>query len=79
VRARAGAKTLANGGRSRGRTAVRGEDATDGWGRPVSVWLREGKGRAQRPYGPACGPFGWASPSFNLFFFFLFNLKVLYV
>jgi hypothetical protein len=25
---------------------VRGEDATDGWGRPVSVWLREGRARA---------------------------------
>ena len=42
MRTRTQAETLANGGRSRGRTAVRGEDAADGWGRPVSVPQREG-------------------------------------
>ena len=42
MRTRTPAETLANGGRSRGRTAVRGEDAADGWGRPVSVPQREG-------------------------------------
>ena len=42
MRTRTPAETLANGGRSRDRTAVRGEDAADEWGRPVSVPQREG-------------------------------------
>ena len=60
--ARAWAETLANGGRSRGRAAVRGEGAADGWDLPVSVLQREGRGRVQRmgrlgpkPSGPAVG------------------------
>jgi hypothetical protein len=60
VRTRAWAENLANGGRSRGRAAVRGGDEADGWGLPVSVWQREGRGRVQRvgrlgpkPSGPA--------------------------
>jgi len=40
VRTRAWAETLANGGRSRGRAAVRGEEA-DGWDLPVSDLQRE--------------------------------------
>ena len=76
MRTRTLAETLANGGRSRGQTAVRGEDAADGWGRPVSVPLREGLtsgtrssvtaqrggGSARSPRGPrALGP-EWAVP-----------------
>ena len=41
MRTRARAENPANGGRSRGRAAVRGEDETDGWGLPVSVWQGE--------------------------------------
>ena len=37
MRTRTRAETPADGGRSRGRAAMRGEDAADGWGRPVSV------------------------------------------
>jgi len=40
MRTRTPAETLASDGRSRGRTAVRGEDAADRWGR-VSVPQRE--------------------------------------
>ena len=72
VRTRAWAENLANGGRSRGRAAVRGEDEADGWGLPVSVLQREGRGRVQRPCGPAYGPFSRAPSGFKLFFFFLF-------
>ena len=65
MRTRAWAETLANGGRSRGRAAVRGEEEADGWDLPVSVLQREGRGRVQRvgrlgpkPSGPAVG--AWA-------------------
>ena len=44
TRARAWAETLAIGGRSHGRAAVRGEDEADGWDLPVSVLQREGEG-----------------------------------
>ena len=44
MRTRAWAKTLANGGRSRGRAAVRDREGADGWGHPVSVPQREGRG-----------------------------------
>jgi len=42
--ARAWAKTLANGGRSRGRAVVRVEEEADGWDLPVSVSQREEEG-----------------------------------
>jgi len=44
VRARAWAKTLANGGRSRGSAAAREEEGADGWDLPVSVPQREEEG-----------------------------------
>jgi len=71
VRTRAWAENLANGGRSRGRAAVRDEDEADGWGLPVSVLQREGRGRVQRvgrlgpkPSGPAVG-----AVTFSFFFY----------
>ena len=42
--ARAWAKTLTNGGRSRGQAAVRVEEEADGWDLPVSVSQREEEG-----------------------------------
>ena len=42
--ARAWAKTLANGGRSRGSAAAREEEGADGWDLPVSVPQREEEG-----------------------------------
>ena len=42
--ARAWAKTLANGGRSRGSAAAREEERADGWDLPVSVPQREEEG-----------------------------------
>ena len=47
MRTRAWAETLANGGRSRGRAAVRGEEEADGWDLPVSDLQRE-KGSSAR-------------------------------
>ena len=44
VRTRARAKTLASGGRSRGRAAVRDREEADGWDLPVSVTQREEEG-----------------------------------
>jgi len=44
VRTRAWAKTLATGGRSRGRASVRVEGEADGWDLPVSVSQRGEKG-----------------------------------
>ena len=41
---RAWAETLASGGRSRGRAAVRERERSDGWGYPVSGCVREGAG-----------------------------------
>jgi hypothetical protein len=71
VRTCAWTENLANGGRSRGRAAVRGEDETDGWGLPVSVLQREGRRRVQRvgrlgpkPSGPAVG-----AVTFSFFFY----------
>ena len=46
VRTRAWAKTLANGGRSRGRAAVRDREGADGWDLPVSVTQREEEGES---------------------------------
>ena len=48
MRARAGAEGLATGRWSGGSVAVRVEDETDGWGIPVSVLQREGRGQVQR-------------------------------
>jgi len=45
MRARAWAKTLANGGQSRGSAAAR-EEGADGWDLPVTVLQREGEGRS---------------------------------
>ena len=44
MRTRAWAKTLATGGRSRGRAAVRVEGEADGWDLPVSVSQRGEQG-----------------------------------
>ena len=71
MRTRAWAENLANGGRSHGRAAVRGEDEADGWGLPVSDLQREGRGRVQRvgrlgpkPSEPAVG-----AVTFSFFFY----------
>ena len=45
MRAHAWAEYFANGGRSRGGAAAREGGGTDGWGYPVSVPQREGRGR----------------------------------
>jgi len=60
MRTRARAEDLANGGRSRGRAAVRGGDEADGWGLPsasgrerggggFSAWAGLGQSQAGRP------------------------------
>ena len=56
MRMRAGAVDLANGGRSRGRAAVRGRDEADGWGVPVSVPQREGRGGSNERDPPVSDP-----------------------
>jgi len=52
MRTRARVEDLANGGRSRGSAAVRGTDGADGWGIPVSVPQREGRGRGSDERDP---------------------------
>ena len=56
MRMRAGAKDLANGGRSRGRAAVRGRDEADGWGIPVSVPRRGERGGSDERDPPVSDP-----------------------
>jgi hypothetical protein len=84
MRARAGAKGLAIGRRSRGRAAVRERERSDGWGYPVSGCERErGRGRAQRGCGPeAVGRSAAQFPSSPLrsnLFLFLFMQFLIYI
>ena len=77
MRTRAWAETLANGGRSRGRAAVRGEEEADGWDLPVSDLQREEGSSARvgqigpRLNGPAavtqcCCPFSFDSKMLDI-------------
>ena len=55
MRTRAWAKTLANGGGSRGRAAVRDREGADGWDLPVSVTQREEEGESGERDPPVSG------------------------
>ena len=73
MRAHARAEGLSTGRWNGGSVAARERDGADRWGLPVSV-PREGEGAGVRSTssGRSVGLFGWASPSFELLFFFLF-------
>jgi len=68
-------KEALTGGASPSVTRRRRKGGSDERDPPVSDPQREEGARAQRPHGPACGPFGWASPSSSLFFFFFLLFK----